>query len=782
MTNTPKNIFILVLLLCIFQQLSVWRTYSKQYFLPVIRDSTTGRTTVESDTLSLPKSQSKTGEDEEIAKIIGTTQDENIPKVYNRVVVNNENKTTQSEFSSKRSFDDVVKIVNTTEEENIPKIYNIIVVNDENKTTESEFSSKRNFTSDHETGEDNIERALVISCFEGCLNKTNIIRRFVWSARNVGKFTGWIILLTDSGEGRYEHLTFDETETDNEKFVTLRLDPCSETACASYVFGYLSKDSRLDEVSLVYLLNVNSVFGNPVWPLFHDLEQKYQIGSHLGESTSSLDHLSSASKIWMFGGSSADSRPNGWQMILDRTISPRCIERFRLLMHSETQNIDRVQLVKMLNKENEYEIVMMSEEEKHIIYPSRTYIDEIVDDRPIPVLINFENFGGLSGFSVRYIEIIIRYFWELKHIATDVVDEILSTEHVITMNNTQKMNNNRSDDVQTKKISDKSEKIITACDVDRSNATDYVERAMFVISMGEKAAKTKTIERFIYSARQIGEYCGWIVVLTDAPPGRYDRMKNWTNNVIIMEPREEDLKTHYNVSNMIYKRFKTYPIEYMDRDARLDRVEVIYYLDADIVFGNNMLEAFYGLESTYGIGRLGVNSTVATSLGRGRMWMFRGNSKKWQIQGGQIIIDRHESQPCLERWRKGFDSGEAAEMGKDQYLLMDMKAEMDEARNASLYESPGSNHTVLECEIVTMEQKPYLEFPSVREIRKRSGKLNKDFNRQYSYSAMVHVRNDGGTATMRDSRIKPYMKNLLRFKKDQKDKLGILKKVRMEIT
>jgi len=233
---------------------------------------------------------------------------------------------------------------------------------------------------------------------------------------------------------------------------------------------------------------------------------------------------------------------------------------------------------------------------------------------------------------------------------------------------------------------------------------------------------------------------------------------------------------------MVYKRFKTLAIEYMDRDPRLDFVELVYYLDVDIVFGDNMLKAFHGMETTYGIGRLGINTTSTNSLGRGKMWMFKGNSEKWQIQGGQIILDRHSSQPCLERWRKGFDMEKSTEYAKDQYFLMAMKDEMEEAKKVSQDPLASSHNSTLECEIVTMEQSPYIEFPVVRKIKGRSKTLIKKPRKHYKYSPMVHVRNDGGTAVMRDKYIKPYMKNLLRFKKGQKDELGILKKVHMDTT
>ncbi len=312
---------------------------------------------------------------------------------------------------------------------------------------------------------------------------------------------------------------------------------------------------------------------------------------------------------------------------------------------------------------------------------------------------------------------------------------------------------------------------------------DRIERAMFVISMGEKAAKTKTIERFVYSARNNGKYSDWIVVLTDAPAGRYDGMKNWTYGVVVMEPKEEDLKTHFEIPNMIYKRFKTLAIEYMDRDPRLNNVELVYYLDADIVFGDNMNKAFTGMETTYGIGPLGSNTTNTTSLGaRGKMWMFKGNSEKWQIQGGQIILDRKKSQPCLERWRKGFDDEATAKMGKDQFLLMEIKAEMEEARNAKFNKTKTIDNTGLECEIQTMEQAPYIDFPTVSKIRQYSRALKKDPKKKINHAPMVHVRNDGGTATMKDKNIRPYIANLLRFRKGQRDRLGILKKVQMETT
>ena len=156
-----------------------------------------------------------------------------------------------------------------------------------------------------------------------------------------------------------------------------------------------------------------------------------------------------------------------------------------------------------------------------------------------------------------------------------------------------------------------------------SDLEDGIERALFLICMGEYAAKSKVVERFVYSARNAGRFSGWIVLLTDAPSSRYEQpMANVnngteTNNLIVIKPRKEDIKTHYKYASMTYKRFKTMILDYVDRESKLKNVELVYYLDADIVFGNDLRKAFRGLETTYGIGRLGANkannNTASTS-------------------------------------------------------------------------------------------------------------------------------------------------------------------------
>ena len=115
-------------------------------------------------------------------------------------------------------------------------------------------------------------------------------------------------------------------------------------------------------------------------------------------------------------------------------------------------------------------------------------------------------------------------------------------------------------------------------------------------------------------------------------------------------------------------------------------------------------------------------------------------------------------------------------------IHLQIKAEMEEARNAKFNETKTIDNTGLECEIQTMEQAPYIDFPTVSKIRQYSRALKKDPKKKINHAPMVHVRNDGGTATMKDKNIRPYIANLLRFRKGQRDRLGILKKVQMETT
>ena len=50
---------------------------------------------------------------------------------------------------------------------------------------------------------------------------------------------------------------------------------------------------------------------------------------------------------------------------------------------------------------------------------------------------------------------------------------------------------------------------------------------------------------------------------------------------------------------MPYKRFKTYFLEYLNRDQRLNDLELLYYLDIDVVVGQPLHPWFRYVETNY---------------------------------------------------------------------------------------------------------------------------------------------------------------------------------------
>jgi 5-methylthioribose kinase len=67
-------------------------------------------------------------------------------------------------------------------------------------------------------------------------------------------------------------------------------------------------------------------------------------------------------------------------------------------------------------------------------------------------------------------------------------------------------------------------------------------------------------------------------------------------------------------------------------------------------------------------------------------------------------------------------------------------------------------------------------------LRKRSQQLQKGTGEERNYPPLVHIRNDGGAGEVSDHTMHHYLKDLLGFNGNQKDKLGLLKKALMETT
>eukprot|EP00956_Cyclotella_meneghiniana_P022557 scaffold42810_cov40-Cyclotella_meneghiniana.AAC.1 len=61
-----------------------------------------------------------------------------------------------------------------------------------------------------------------------------------------------------------------------------------------------------------------------------------------------------------------------------------------------------------------------------------------------------------------------------------------------------------------------------------SNHTIDKSHVIFLISFGEEAEASTLVERCVLSLRRRGQYSGYIIVLTDAPPERYAHV--WDDN------------------------------------------------------------------------------------------------------------------------------------------------------------------------------------------------------------------------------------------------------------
>lgn len=238
-------------------------------------------------------------------------------------------------------------------------------------------------------------------------------------------------------------------------------------------------------------------------------------------------------------------------------------------------------------------------------------------------------------------------------------------------------------------------------------------RLIFLISMGDQAKKSKLVERFVWSARHRGKWDGWIVLLTDAPIGRYS---GFSHRLIVMNPEQR----HFNNSfrdDMPYKRFKTRVIEYIDKDTRLNQARLIYYLDVDNIVGNSLPNMFQQLENTYNIP--GNNDQWLRTIPR--MWFFANKYKHLSVQGGQFIVDRYGSQSCLLSWREKIDANVSE--AKDQPALHRIRGN-------------GRNQ---DCQIIAMMPRNLLFFPDNSTIHKLVDRIQS--GEVLAYPTLVHIKN-----------------------------------------
>lgn len=285
-------------------------------------------------------------------------------------------------------------------------------------------------------------------------------------------------------------------------------------------------------------------------------------------------------------------------------------------------------------------------------------------------------------------------------------------------------------------------------------------RVIFLISMGKDAVESGIVERCVTSIRRRGNWLGPVVLLTDAPTERYNSLyinspsktdsTNLNELFYVIQPFHQhyNWNTHTKKQDMIYKRFKTFLLDYVEHIPTLDQIELVYYLDIDIVVGAPLMTFFQYTESRYNISCF---DGKATNLPRSqsiagetptssRLFLYKGNYPL-PVQSGQLILERRHSRHCLERWRSWMDRD--PELILDQLALKNLlnetveefhglKQDIMATRDNSNFGS-GEKPNRYPCKIVIMEQEPHLHFPTKPTMM--------EMPKTGQFPTLIHVKN-----------------------------------------
>lgn len=254
----------------------------------------------------------------------------------------------------------------------------------------------------------------------------------------------------------------------------------------------------------------------------------------------------------------------------------------------------------------------------------------------------------------------------------------------------------------------------------------YVEtHAIFLISFGEEAAESYLVERCVLSLRRRGNWTGNIVLLTDAPLGRYEQHWKEMNNVTVMHPKEEhfngadgkQLKFNRQTRPLKVKRFKTFVLDYIEMDKKLSNIKTIYYIDIDIIAGGDLHSLFRGVDSKHQMD----DEHRERGGGLSALQFFTPISSDYPFQSGTFVVNRHSSKCCLELWRREIENNIA--IGSDG---------MDQAALRTLYNQiEAGNETT--CMLKRIDNEGFLSFPRPR---------NFDIiSQSTSYTTLIHLSN-----------------------------------------
>jgi len=192
-----------------------------------------------------------------------------------------------------------------------------------------------------------------------------------------------------------------------------------------------------------------------------------------------------------------------------------------------------------------------------------------------------------------------------------------------------------------------------------------------MISFGN-AANTFLAERAIRSLRKSGNFSGYIMLLTDKIGSiRYNETLLWDPKTIVMQGRDEDYSKVQSVKAMVFKRFKTLQLSYLNYDTRLSlSTKYVLYIDIDTVCSNRVNNFFNDLYLKMTERQIFVTNEHSPeeqiNSPKSSFLAYNNMGKLKMFHSGFMFFDRIHSVGCLNTWKWMFDNVKA---NSDQSLL-----------------------------------------------------------------------------------------------------------------
>lgn len=234
--------------------------------------------------------------------------------------------------------------------------------------------------------------------------------------------------------------------------------------------------------------------------------------------------------------------------------------------------------------------------------------------------------------------------------------------------------------------------------------------AIALIALGDVTAKSvHVVERCIQAIRRRGLYFGTIVIVTDARRSRFKSLTDVNSNIKIVNVESRP-------NGMLSKRYKTELLDLLDGKKDFDDVELLLYMDVDIVIAEPLHSFVNYVQSMVTMLDQPSNANHPSYL---LMFEEQGAAPERKFgntvyHGGVLGLHRSKSRTCLREWQHLFDD-------RERFPDRDQKA---------LYYMLYMNETLKErCQVTRLDHRPYLLMPS-----------RKDFQAGES-ATFVHVTN-----------------------------------------